>query len=170
MPIGSPADRRRLVAGKPFLQASSSPMSRAGPGELQRVKALEREKRELRRGKPIPRGGRHCAARCDVAAGDGARVARASAPLWREEGVEAAESRRVQTTIPEAVAERPRDLVDRTFQATRPSELWVADLTYVATRVRGVRHRRLLAAHCRLAGVNFLAQRSGARRAGASAL
>ncbi|MGH7710126.1 MAG: IS3 family transposase [Gemmatimonadaceae bacterium] len=41
--------------------------------------------------------------------------------------------RRVRTTIPDAVAERPRDLVERNFQATRPNELWVADLTYVAT-------------------------------------
>ena len=28
---------------------------------------------------------------------------------------------------------RPPDLVDRNFSATRPNELWVADLTYVAT-------------------------------------
>jgi len=41
--------------------------------------------------------------------------------------------RRVQTTVPDAVAERPRDLVDRQFVAARPNELWVADLTYVAT-------------------------------------
>ena len=41
--------------------------------------------------------------------------------------------RRVRTTIPEALAERPRDLVQRNFRATRPNQLWVADLTYVAT-------------------------------------
>ena len=41
--------------------------------------------------------------------------------------------RRVRTTIPELVAERPRDLVQRQFRATRPNQLWVADLTYVAT-------------------------------------
>ena len=41
--------------------------------------------------------------------------------------------RRVRTTIPEALAERPRDLVQRQFHATRPNQLWVADLTYVAT-------------------------------------
>ena len=32
-------------------------------------------------------------------------------------------------------AERPADLVDRHFVATRPNQLWVADFTYVATWV-----------------------------------
>ncbi len=41
--------------------------------------------------------------------------------------------RRVRTTLPDAVAERPRDLVQRDFTATRPNQLWVSDLTYVAT-------------------------------------
>lgn len=41
--------------------------------------------------------------------------------------------RRVRTTIPEAVADRPQDLVQRNFTATRPNQLWVSDLTYVAT-------------------------------------
>ena len=41
--------------------------------------------------------------------------------------------RRVRTTVPDVVPERPRDLVDRQFVATRPNALWVADLTYVAT-------------------------------------
>jgi len=41
--------------------------------------------------------------------------------------------RRVRTTIPDPVAERPRDLVQRNFQATRPNQLWVSDLTYVVT-------------------------------------
>ncbi len=38
-----------------------------------------------------------------------------------------------KTTIPDAAASRPADLVDRQFVATRPNQLWVADLTYVAT-------------------------------------
>ena len=33
----------------------------------------------------------------------------------------------------DAAAERPADLVDRHFTATRPNQLWVADFTYVAT-------------------------------------
>jgi transposase InsO family protein len=41
--------------------------------------------------------------------------------------------RRVRTTIPEAMAERPLDLVQRNFTATRPNQSWVSDLTYVAT-------------------------------------
>jgi len=39
----------------------------------------------------------------------------------------------VRTTIADAAAARPQDLVSRQFQATAPNQLWVADLTYVAT-------------------------------------
>jgi len=41
--------------------------------------------------------------------------------------------RKCKTTIPDGLADRPRDLVKRRFQAERPNQLWVADLTYVAT-------------------------------------
>jgi len=41
--------------------------------------------------------------------------------------------RKARTTIPADLAERPRDLVQRQFQASGPNRLWVADLTYVAT-------------------------------------
>jgi putative transposase len=41
--------------------------------------------------------------------------------------------RRVKTTLPDNLADRPLDLVNRDFKATRPNALWVADLTYVAT-------------------------------------
>jgi transposase InsO family protein len=37
------------------------------------------------------------------------------------------------TTKADASAPRPPDLVERNFRATRPNQLWVADLTYVAT-------------------------------------
>ncbi len=37
------------------------------------------------------------------------------------------------TTFPDTTAPRPADLVDRNFTATRPNQLWVADLTYVST-------------------------------------
>lgn len=37
------------------------------------------------------------------------------------------------TTIPDALASRPPDLVTRQFTAVRPNQLWVADLTYVVS-------------------------------------
>ena len=39
----------------------------------------------------------------------------------------------VITTRTDAATDRPADLVDRRFTATRPNQLWVADFTYVAT-------------------------------------
>jgi len=43
-------------------------------------------------------------------------------------------TKKVRTTNPAPVSERPADLVDRVFTATAPDRLWVADLTYVWTR------------------------------------
>jgi hypothetical protein len=37
------------------------------------------------------------------------------------------------TTTPDASAPRPADLVERDFRASRPNQLWVADISYVAT-------------------------------------
>ena len=39
----------------------------------------------------------------------------------------------VTTTQSQPALDRPRDLVDRQFVATRPNQLWVSDFTYVAT-------------------------------------
>src|SRR6266511_1743103 len=47
------------------------------------------------------------------------------------EGVRRGKPRR--TTTADAAAARPADLVERNFSAARPNQLWVADLTYVAT-------------------------------------
>jgi putative transposase len=47
------------------------------------------------------------------------------------EGVRRGKARR--TTTPDQGARRPADLVERNFSAQRPNQLWVADLTYVAT-------------------------------------
>jgi putative transposase len=47
------------------------------------------------------------------------------------EGVRRGKPRR--TTVADAGAPRPADLVERNFSATRPNQLWVADLTYVAS-------------------------------------
>jgi putative transposase len=41
--------------------------------------------------------------------------------------------RRRTTTIPAPADDRPSDLVDRAFAASAPNQLWVADITYVAT-------------------------------------
>jgi putative transposase len=64
-----------------------------------------------------------CVARCTVAR------------LMREMGLRGASRGRawVLTTRPDPASERPADLVDRQFAATRPNQLWVADFTYVAT-------------------------------------
>ena len=48
-----------------------------------------------------------------------------------------------KTTIPDLMAERPMDLVERTFTASRPNQLWVADITFVATW-RGVVYTALV--------------------------
>jgi putative transposase len=41
--------------------------------------------------------------------------------------------RKARTTIPDELADRPKDLVHRRFKADGPNQLWVADLTYVVT-------------------------------------
>ena len=54
--------------------------------------------------------------------------------LMRADGLEGVvRGRRVRTTIPDLLADRPRDLVERAFVASPPNQLWVADFTYVAT-------------------------------------
>ena len=57
--------------------------------------------------------------------------------LMRQEGLRGAVRGRAfkVTTVADESAPRPPDLVDRQFTATRPNQLWVADLTYVATWV-----------------------------------
>ncbi|GIV00368.1 MAG: transposase [Actinomycetota bacterium] len=66
---------------------------------------------------------------------EGHRVARCTVErLMAELGLEGVRrGRKRRTTIPDTRAARPADLVDRDFSADRPNELWVADITYVAT-------------------------------------
>jgi transposase InsO family protein len=45
----------------------------------------------------------------------------------------AVRGRTFKTTIPDDKAARPADLVERNFTAARPNQLWVADITFVAT-------------------------------------
>jgi transposase InsO family protein len=67
---------------------------------------------------------------------EGVRVARCTVErLMRQLGLRGAtRGRRFKvTTIADAAASRPADLVGRDFAVTQPNRLWVADLTYVAT-------------------------------------
>ena len=67
---------------------------------------------------------------------EGVRVARCTIErLMRDMGFKGVTRGRawVVTTRPDATTDRPGDLVDRQFTATRPNQLWVADFTYVAT-------------------------------------
>ena len=54
--------------------------------------------------------------------------------LMRAMGLQGAvRGRKFKATIPDELALRPRDLVEREFKAERPNQLWVSDLTYVPT-------------------------------------
>lgn len=63
--------------------------------------------------------------------------------------------RRKWLTVADEHAERPADLVDRKFTATRPNQLWVCDMTYLKTRqgfvylafVKDVYSRRIVGWH-----------------------
>ncbi|MFE9312662.1 IS3 family transposase [Streptomyces sp. NPDC006706] len=65
----------------------------------------------------------------------GVQVARCTVErLMAELGLEGViRGQRRRTTVPEPSAPRPPDLVDRDFTASRPDQLWVADMTYVRT-------------------------------------
>lgn len=90
--------------------------------EIQRVWAATRGRYGARKAwKELTREGR-VVARCTVT-----RVFKAMGLRGVVRG------RRVTTTVPEPLAHRPQDLVQRNFTATRPNQLWVSDLTYVPT-------------------------------------
>ncbi len=56
------------------------------------------------------------------------------ARLMRHAGIEGVtRQRRVRTTRPDPTAQRHPDLVNRDFTATAPNQLWVVDLSFVAT-------------------------------------
>ena len=66
---------------------------------------------------------------------EGFEVARCTvARLMREMGLQGAvRGKRFKTTVADEASAYPLDLVDRDFNASRPNELWVSDLTYVST-------------------------------------
>lgn len=54
--------------------------------------------------------------------------------LMRSLGIEGVRrGKKCRTTIPDDKAHCPLDLVNRKFEAERPNQLWVADITYVST-------------------------------------
>jgi putative transposase len=66
---------------------------------------------------------------------EGFEVARCTvARLMRDLGLRGVvRGRKVRTTVPDELLDRPLDRVNRQFNVFRPNALWVADLTYVAT-------------------------------------
>ena len=66
---------------------------------------------------------------------EGLDVARCTVErLMRDLGLEGVKrGRKRRTTTSNGLAPRPADLVNRNFSAVRPNQLWLADLTYVAT-------------------------------------
>ncbi len=66
----------------------------------------------------------------------GIEVARCTVErLMRELGIAGVgtPAKKPRTTIPAVAAEHPADLLERDFDAHRPNERWVADITYVPT-------------------------------------
>jgi putative transposase len=67
---------------------------------------------------------------------EGIEVARCTVErLMREMGIAgvSAQRKKPRTTVPDAGAGRPGDLLERDFTAPAPNRRWVADITYVAT-------------------------------------
>jgi putative transposase len=66
---------------------------------------------------------------------EGIRVGRCRVErLMRQMGLAGrVRGKKKRTTIPADISARPADLVDRRFVATAPNQLWIADITYVAT-------------------------------------
>jgi transposase InsO family protein len=66
---------------------------------------------------------------------EGTTVARCTVErLMRMMGLQGAiRGRKFKTTVPDKSGYRPPDLVRRQFNASRPNQLWVADLSYVPT-------------------------------------
>ena len=104
---------------------------------------------------------------------EGFEVARCTvARLMRQMGLRGAVRGRAwkTTTIVDEDAQRPADLVQRDFTATRPNQLWVADITYVATWVGFVYVAFVTDAQdCGLACVEVAAERPGTGRTGPGA-
>ena len=113
------------IAPSTFYEARSRQPSRqqVRDAELVEIMVAERKRQKLiarfgaRKMWLHLRGRGHDVARCTIER------------LYREQGwVGALRLKKVRTTIGDPAAERPLDLVDRQFWASRPNQLWVADL------------------------------------------
>lgn len=115
---GDPASRAARVQRDEVLQAAI----RRSWAASQRLYGARKVWRELLRTPPDKLGIDGKVARCTVER------------LMRKEGLAGVvRGRRVRTTVPADVADRPLDRVKREFSAPAPNRLWVADFTYVAT-------------------------------------
>jgi putative transposase len=91
---------------------------------------------EIRRVHTASRGGLYGARKVHAQlTREGISVARCTVErLMRNAGLQGVRrGKSVRTTIPDAAAERPADLVNRKFRAVAPNRLWVVDFTYVAS-------------------------------------
>ncbi len=141
-------------------QAERDQGKRPGPttDEQERIKALEREVRELRQANEILRKASAYFAQAELSVAirrvwnenfqvygmrkvwrqlgrEGLDVARCTvARLMRQMGLKGAtRGKAVRTTISDRAAPCPQDRVNRQFLAPRPNALWLADFTYVST-------------------------------------
>ena len=112
--------RRRAASARAVADAALSEEIRAAHEESRGTYGAPRIQAELReRGHRVSRK----------------RVAR----LMRGQGLQGvSRRRRVRTTVKNGEARPAPDLVERDFHAARPDQLWVADITYIATRRRTV--------------------------------
>jgi putative transposase len=124
-----PICRTLAVAPSSYHAARSRPPSARAVRDAELVRAIEAARCGHRRVYGARKTWRELSRRGVQVGRD--RVAR----LMRAHGLEGVRrGRRPRTTTPaETAAARPRDLVERRFVASRPNQLWVADITYLRT-------------------------------------
>jgi putative transposase len=117
------------IAPSTYYASKTRPLSRRAVADAALVAEIRRAHGEVGRGLYGARKVWHQLRR------EGIEVARCTIErLMRAEGLQGARrGRRFVTTRPDSAMVRPPDLVQRTFRASRPNELWVVDFTYVAT-------------------------------------
>ena len=117
------------IAPRTYYAAKTRPPSRRAVRDVELLV-------EIRRVHAASRGGLYGARKVHAQlAREGVRVARCTVErLMRSAGLHGVRrGKTVRTTVPNAAAARPADLVNRAFTASTPNQLWVVDFTYVAT-------------------------------------